>query len=273
MEEMQASEYIIFTDMDGTLVDHDTYSYDAALPALELINKKNIPLIFCTSKTRAELEVYCHKLDICHPFISENGGAIFIPQDYFDFPYDHTKQIDNYNVIELGVGYEILESTLKEVCTKIDCKVIGFGDMDVGEVCQNTGLDRECAALAKQRDYDEAFRIISPAPKDELLEQEIRKRGFNCTKGGRYYHIMGNNDKGKAVLILTDLYRKKWPGVKTIGLGDSLNDLPMLMAVDIGVLVQKPGGDYDPSITSPNIKRGKGIGPKGWNQELINILE
>ena len=35
MEEMQAPEYIIFTDMDGTLVDHDTYSYDAALPALE----------------------------------------------------------------------------------------------------------------------------------------------------------------------------------------------------------------------------------------------
>jgi len=152
-------------------------------------------------------------------------------------------------------------------------QVIGFGDMNVDEVCQDTGLDRECAALAKQRDYDEAFRIKSPAPKDELLEQEIRKRGFNYTKGGRYHHIMGNNDKGKAVHILTDLYRKKWPDVKTIGLGDSLNDLPMLMAVDIGILVQKPGGDYDPSITSPNIKRGMGIGPKGWNQELINILE
>ncbi len=273
MGDMQASEYIIFTDMDGTLVDHDTYSYDAALPALELINKKNIPLIFCTSKTRAELEVYCHQLDICHPFISENGGAIFIPQDYFDFPYDYTKQIDNYNVIELGVGYDILESTLKEVCTKIDCQVIRFGDMDVDEVCQDTGLDRESAALAKQRDYDEAFRIKSPGPKDELLEQEIKKRGFNYTKGGRYYHIMGNNDKGKAVLTLTDLYRKKWPNVKTVGLGDSLNDLPMLMAVDIGILVQKPGGYYDPSITSPNIKQGKGIGPKGWNQELINILE
>ena len=115
MEEMQASEYIIFTDMDGTLVDHDTYSYDAAKPALELIKAKNIPLIFCTSKTRAELEVYCNELDINHPFISENGGAIFIPEDCFDFLYDHTQQINGYNVIELGVGYDILKHTLKEI--------------------------------------------------------------------------------------------------------------------------------------------------------------
>ncbi|KAF5413010.1 MAG: Glucosyl-3-phosphoglycerate/mannosyl-3- phosphoglycerate phosphatase [Candidatus Methanocomedens sp.] len=82
---MPKPEYVIYTDMDGTLIDHDTYSYEAALPALDLIRKRNIPLVFCTSKTRAELEVYCKELEIYHPLISENGGAIFIPEDYFDF--------------------------------------------------------------------------------------------------------------------------------------------------------------------------------------------
>ncbi|MCL7475270.1 MAG: HAD-IIB family hydrolase [Methanosarcinales archaeon] len=269
---MPEPEYVIYTDMDGTLIDHDTYSYQEALPALDLIRKKHIPLVFCTSKTRAELEVYCKELELYHPLISENGGAIFIPYDYFDFPYDYDKISDHYRVIELGVKYDILEKTLKEVCTDIQCEAVGFGDMDVDEVCMDTGLSAEAAALAKRRDYDEAFRVLSPAPKGDELVREIVRRGFNCTRGGRYYHIMGNNDKGRAVEILTGLYRRTWPGIRTIGLGDSLNDLPMLKAVDIAILVQKPGGFYDPAVTHPGIKKGDGIGPEGWNRELINIL-
>ena len=169
--------------------------------------------------------------------------------------------------------YDILERTLKEVCTDIQCEVIGFGDMDVDEVCVDTGLSAEVAALAKRRDYDEAFRVLSPAPKGDEMEREIVKRGFNCTRGGRYYHIMGNNDKGRGVDILTALYRRKWPGIRTIGLGDSLNDLPMLEAVDVAILVQKPGGLYDPAILHTGIIKADGIGPAGWNRELINILE
>ncbi|MBE0525108.1 MAG: mannosyl-3-phosphoglycerate phosphatase [Methanosarcinales archaeon] len=270
---MSEKKYIIFTDMDGTLIDHNSYSYELALPALELIRKKNIPLIFCTSKTRAELDIYSKELDLHHPMISENGGAIFIPEDYFDFDFEYDKLSDHYKVIELGIQYEILQKNLKEICDEIKCKIIGFGDMDVEEVCKDTGLTLECAALAKQRDYDEAFRVISDPPKEVELEQEVLKRGFNYTKGGRYHHIMGNNDKGRAVRILSELYRKQWPDVKTIGLGDSLNDLPMLKAVDIPILVQKPDGSYDKSIDELFIKRGNGVGPDGWNRELINILK
>lgn len=269
---MPEPEYVIFTDMDGTLLDHYTYSYEAALEALDLIRKKNIPLVFCSSKTRAELEVYCKELELFHPLITENGGAIFIPEGYFDFPYEYDTLSDHYKVIELGVKYDILKKTLKEVSTDIQCEVIGFGDMDIDEVSMDTGLSTEAAALAKRRDYDEAFRVLSPAPKGEELEREIVRRGFTCTKGGRYYHIMGCNDKGRAVNILTGLYRRTWPGIRTVGVGDSRNDLPMLKAVDIAILVQKPGGIYDPAVTQQGIKKGDGIGPVGWNRELINIL-
>jgi len=74
--------FVVFTDIDGTIVD-ENYSYKGALPALKLLKRKKIPLVFCTSKTRAEIEVYRDELGIKDPFISENGGAIFIPVGIF----------------------------------------------------------------------------------------------------------------------------------------------------------------------------------------------
>ena len=50
---------------------------------------------------------------------------------------------------------------------------------------------------------------------------------------------LDDNDKGKAVRALKELYSEKFLEIKTIGLGDSLNDLPMLEAVDVPVLVKR----------------------------------
>ncbi|MCK5185912.1 MAG: HAD-IIB family hydrolase [Deltaproteobacteria bacterium] len=73
---------IIFTDLDGTLLDHYTYSYSEAEEALKLLKEKNVPLILCSSKTRDEIDVYRKKLSNNEPLISENGGAIFIQENY-----------------------------------------------------------------------------------------------------------------------------------------------------------------------------------------------
>ncbi|HLB03155.1 MAG TPA: HAD hydrolase family protein, partial [Nitrospiria bacterium] len=80
-----SSSIVIFTDLDGTLLDAATYSWKAAQPALELIKQRAIPLILCSSKNRAEIAAVRRQLDDHDPFISENGGGIFIPDDYFEF--------------------------------------------------------------------------------------------------------------------------------------------------------------------------------------------
>jgi mannosyl-3-phosphoglycerate phosphatase len=262
---------VIFTDLDGTLLDFNSYSYEPALPALDLIKKQNIPLIFCTGKTRAEIEVHRKKMHNHHPFISENGGAIFIPNDYFniDFHYDFEK--NGYKIIELGKNYQQLVAALNKIKKDKNVEIRGFFDMAIEEIAKLTGLDYHLASLAKRREYSEPFLT----QKIKEIEKEIYSLGFKLTHGGRFHHIIGDNDKGKAVKILTQIFNAQNPNlkIKTIGLGDSLNDLPMLEAVDIPVLVKNKLGEYTEQINLPDLIYADGIGPEGWNDALQMLLK
>jgi len=77
------SQIVIFTDLDGSLLDHDTYSYAEAEPCLTYLRKQFIPLIFTSSKTAVEIKYLCDKTNTQHPFIAENGSLLSIPKYYF----------------------------------------------------------------------------------------------------------------------------------------------------------------------------------------------
>ena len=142
--------FLVFTDLDGTLLDNK-YSFKKATSALKLLKQRKIPLIFCTSKTRAESELYQRKLHIREPFIAENGGAIFIPKDYFDFKFKYDKKVGNHLAIESGASYAKLVKALKIVEKKTDSKIIGFNQMSTKELAKDCGLSLKEASLAKKR--------------------------------------------------------------------------------------------------------------------------
>ncbi len=97
-------------------------------------------------------------------------------------------------------------------------------------------------------------------------------------KGGRLFHLMGDNDKGEAASVLLRCYlrQQRMSGqaerTETIGIGDSINDAPLLAMVDYPILVQKPDGSYDPDIHLPGMIRAPGIGPVGWNEAVLELL-
>jgi len=265
---------IIFTDLDGTLLDK-TYSYDSALPALTLIEKYKIPLVICSSKTRSEIELYRAKLNNDHPFICENGGGVFITIGYFGpnviIPAHHRALNNQYDVITLGANYSGLREALIKL-RKEGFLIKGFGDMSAEEIAQVMGLSIAEAEMAKQRDFDEPFLYADREENIEDLFDSIKMKGLNVTKG-RIYHLLGQSDKGKAVSVLSDLYRQQLGITTTVGLGDSPNDKPMLDVVDIPIIVQKPDGSYDPVLmTIPKITRAKGVGPEGWNRIIIELF-
>lgn len=265
---------IVFTDLDGTLLDSHSYSFEQAQTALSFIKQKNIPLIICSSKTKKEIIHYRQKLDNDEPFISENGGGIFIPTGFLDIELKDSGmpvQIeDGYQIVRLGLPYEMLRSALKAI-RREGFKTKGFGDMSVQEVSEKTGLSISEAAMAKARHFDEPFFYKGTKSETEQLIQAIHSRGFRVTQG-RLYHILGENDKGKAVSLLINLYRKHFGEIVTIALGDSLNDREMFEQADFPIILQQPDGSYDERIQLQKIIRAEGIGPEGWGKAVLKLL-
>ncbi len=261
---------IVFTDLDGTLLHPEDYSFREAEPALRMLKERGIPIVMTSSKTRKEIELYRRRLSIADPFISENGGGIFIPEGYFPFEVEG-RSIDGYRVIVLGSPYEEVRRALKEIAASVGAEIKGFGEMTVKEVAELTGLPEEEAALCMERDFVEPFVCTKDGRILNEVLKEIERRGLKWTRG-RFYHIMGSHDKGRAVRILTAYYRRLHGDVVTIGLGDGLNDEPMLDEVDIAVSVAKKDGSYEPFMVE-GIIRARGIGPAGWKSAIIDIME
>jgi len=270
--------YLLLTDLDGSLLDSETYSFDEARPALNALRDEHIPIILVSGKTRAEIEPLRERLDHQHPFIVENGAAVYVPLDTFGFQPERSRRRASHHVIELGTPYALLRDVLRQIEESVGTPLQGFGDLSVEEIMATTGLMREDALRAKLREFDEPFLVNGPPKLIEEICRQIVTRGLNWTRGGRFFHLTGNNDKGRAAEILLRCYRRQSHGqdppeeIETIGIGDSLNDLPLLLTVDHPVLVQRPDGSYDPDINLPNLIRASGIGPAGWNQVVLELL-
>jgi hydroxypyruvate reductase len=258
---------VIFTDLDGTLLDEATYSFAAARPALNLIACSGTPLLLCSSKTSSEIEQYRNRLGNTHPFISENGGGIFIPRGHFPFPIE-AEESGGYQLIRLGQPYAEIRKAFIRLREESRAKVLGFGDMSPAEVAKLTGLSHDDAVLAMQRDFDEPF-VFEGEPDTDFLNA-IKAAGLRWTQG-RIFHIMGKHDKGRAVDILMSIYRRQYDGVTSIALGDSLNDLAMLAAADRPVLVRHRDGSCDERINLTGLMRTTLPGPAGWNEALLQL--
>ena len=228
---------MIFSDLDGTLLD-ENYSFEFALTVISRLKALNVPIVLCSSKTRLEIEYFRTKLGIDAPFISENGAAILIPVGYFKLDNFCTRQTDQYDIVELGIAYSSIRKKLERIKKTFAHEITGFGDMTAEELARDTGLTIELAELAKQREYTEPFRHNEEH--EEELFSAIKKEDLRFTHGGKYYHLMGDHDKGKAVLLLKELYSEKFIHLKTVGVGNHANDLEMLQVVDEPFFIAKP---------------------------------
>jgi len=269
---MTTPKLIIFTDLDGTLLDEETHRFDDAQPALRSLTQRGIPLILVSSKTRAEIEKARETLENRHPFVSENGGAIFVPKTYFSFPFPHQKESDKYLILELGIPYAQVLKNFRSIQEETGLPMKGFSDFTPEELAFSLHLTLEEATLAKQREYDEPFVIQSDVEQIETIKRKIEEKGMAYSWGGRLHHLHGRNDKGKVVRILKELYENEFLSVHTVAIGDSLNDVPMFAAVDHPILLVG-GQDVLSHFSLDNLTTYQGQGPHAWNEVTLGLLK
>ncbi len=262
---------LVFTDLDGTLLDHQSYSFQGAAETLQRLQHFAIPLILTSSKTRVELEAVQEKLRLHAPFIAENGGGLFIPRDYDLSAIDVLETAGDYYTMVFGRPYSFIREVFETLRPRYSIQ--GFGDMALDEIIALTGLPEEAAERARQRDFSEPF-IFLAEPRLEKLQEEAGAHGLQVVRGGRFFHLMGaGQDKGLAVAATTRLFQARCPRkITTVGLGDAANDLPMLRAVDIPVLVQKPDGSFE-ETRLPGVRCSPFPGSRGWGAAMTAILD
>ena len=262
---------VVFTDLDGTLLDHETYSVRGAVSALDLLARRKIDVVPVTSKTSAEIDRWMKLLLLSGPYVCENGCGISIPEHYFQTTPDGAELIDGQWKLHLGAPIEQVRTGLETISNELDFTYRSFGQMEVDEITALTGLKGAEVDRCRQREYDEAF-VISSEHDTEKIRDAAARIGLSFTRGGRFYHLTGGCNKGEAVRQLTELYRQGSDGLLTVGIGDSANDLPMLKFVDKPYIVKRPDGSYDPDIPETVARRVEGIGPAGWRMAIEEVM-
>ncbi len=264
-------QVIIFTDLDGSLLNHEDYSFAAARPSIERIKRAGIPLIIATSKTRQEVELLQREMGIWEPFIVENGAGIFVPRGYRNWVVEKGERKGDYTLIRIGTTYSAIRHFVKMVGARFEIR--GFGDMTPEEISGLTGLPPDRAKMAKSREFTEPFLLKRPDDIDALRELAAGNE-LKVTRGGRFHHLTGKEqDKGAAVRIVRDLFSiHSGEALITIGLGDSENDLPMLEQMDAPVLMPRPGKGYL-DVRLPGLVWAREPGSRGWNEVVERLLD
>jgi len=267
-------QYLIFTDLDGTLLDHHSYSFKAAVPTLERLFELNIPVIPNTSKTFAELMEIRQQAKLDTPFVVENGAAVFIPKGYLAEQPEDTEEYQGYWVKSFSQSRQYWLELLDQKASEYNAAFKGFSQMTDEEISLATGLSVQDAHLANTRLYSEPLKWLGTEEQKAALKIKLKAAGANVLQGGRFVHISGKCNKGLAMNWLTKLYAKLSPEqhVCSIALGDSYNDNDMLEAADIAVQIKSPKHDYPNLFRTDNLWQSQHTGPKGWAECLTKIL-
>jgi mannosyl-3-phosphoglycerate phosphatase len=255
---------LIATDLDGSLLDTESYSFEEARPALRILAERVIPLVLASSKTAAEMVPLARSLSLDTALIVENGGAVLVPCK---------EPQAGFSKLVLGASHETILQALSEIGEESGAKLRALSSLDPAEVARLTGLSASAAELALTREYDEPF-LLEDETTAAVLERAAERRGLRLTRGGRFWHLTGKTDKGKALRALLRHYAAEGRRFQTIGLGDAGNDLSLLQAVDRPIVIPREPGRLDPALREAlaAAELAPAPGPVGWNAAILAVL-
>ncbi|MCP8686092.1 HAD-IIB family hydrolase [Marinobacterium sedimentorum] len=263
---------LISTDLDGTLLDHYSYSAMAAEPALQRLRQLQIPWVLNTSKTLAELEPLRRQLDNSHPFVVENGAAVYIPLDSPLAPELALDPGGRYRRKTFGPSRRRILLALEPLSRRY--RFTGFAALTSERLAGLTGLAPDAARQAMSRQFTEPLIWEDSRSALEDFASELSLLNFQVQRGGRFTHVMGRCDKAEAMTWLVEQYQALWnEKVTSMALGDGHNDVGMLQQADIAVLVRSPAQAPPEVPGRSDVLLTEQPGPAGWNDAVCATLQ
>ncbi|MFK8050422.1 MAG: HAD-IIB family hydrolase [Halioglobus sp.] len=268
-------KYLVFTDLDGCLLDAENYEYQEALPTINQLKAIGIPIILCSSKTAEEMHPLWSSLNLDSPFVVENGAAVYIPRKHFSTKPPQAKSEGNFWVQEFGRDRNELKVLIDKVKTETQFEFKTFSDLGAKGIAELSGLSLPEAAKANTRQFSEPLQWLGNNSQRTLFEEKLSQLGASMSIGGRFVCVTGNHDKVTATLWLRRQYELEYraENIQDLAIGDSPNDAAMLEAACTALII--PTADRQLlKIDKPPQQTiiGKHSGPLGWSQGVTRWL-
>ena len=245
---MKHTRLAIFTDLDGTLLDEDTFDAAPARPTLQRLAAGGVAVIPVTSRTLEEVEPLATDLGFQHALIVEAGNAIArmtsIGWELETCGPEADAMLDVVRKIELATGAHLnLYSVMRR-----------------DEAAQLSGLSVEAVPRSQRRMCDEPFVITKGKLRDVI--NAASSLGFSVRHDGRLFHLCGATSIATAVARVKQELRC----TTTVGIGSAPIDSEFLSVSDIAVIVPRGDGFPDPDLLSrvPHARIAPLPGSAGW---------
>ena len=229
---MRKVPVVTFVDIDAVPIPVADLR-DRQADLLESLARERIMVVFCSRRTRAQVERTRQMFGIFHPFVCEGGAAAFVPERYFGSDVESTRKVGGYQAVEFATAYDDTVDVLRRAADRLNIGVLGFNDMSVEQVARECGLSLLEARRAKLREYGELFRLLCANPVAERrLFRALEGTGLTCRRGDDFHHVSAAKGPQAAIAVLTTLYRIAFGSVLTVGAREGTGESEILPHVE-----------------------------------------
>lgn len=261
---------LIFTDLDGTFLNNDNFSFGTNLDIAREITDLGHFIIFNSSKTFAEIDNLFKEQNIQFPIICETGGGVYLPKNLELTPYTNA-----YNIVYEASKLSKIREDIDEICEDFREEIQFFDELSHETQVKLSNLEPAGLILASKRVFSVLFIWRSTEERLMILSKLLKKINIKIIKGARFFHICSDFDKGTSMLKLINEFKNMYPKKEfiSIAIGDSSNDMAMLKLADYPCVVKSTGNKkLSFSELSNDLIISKNEAPKGWFECLENVF-
>ena len=283
---MRQTSTVLYIAVDGLLPERGktVAGFDEFTAALD---HEGIPAVWLTSRSRLQFDEPRRKLGHAHPFIAEDGCAVYLPEDYFHLRPDSagprsakasTLRLGRFTCIPAAEPLPAAADALEDLSEESGAPIVALRSLSLRELAQNTGLPAREAELARQRDFDELFFFAGAS--DAQIERffaEGRKRRIELRQHGVLWSAAIGASVQRCVAALTKLYdRALRYHAHSVGMAAADLAPGLLPFCDRSILLTD--GDAESALTSIK-ERVRGriheiplAAPEVWERVLESVL-